>query len=179
MDKSDKRAELEERAINAGVKFSPRIGDEALNARVLEAENSMEEEVNIIEVSEAEELEREELSLRTSEPVRKKAPRMTVAGINEDSRAAMIDKHERLDPECKYVFQSSRATDEELRAKGLERTGHRLKNDILCRTIKESFEEYQEAKNVAQFESMKSIDKHTTGSIVAFHEARAKKPRTE
>lgn len=107
-------------------------------------------------------------------PVRKKAPSMVVKSINEDSRTKLINELEAADPECKYLFQASSVTDDQLIAKGLERTGKRLKNDIVVRTRKDSFIEYQEAKNEGQRKMMDSID--SIGTKIKSLKSQAKEP---
>jgi len=102
-------------------------------------------------------------SVKTVEPVveqpkRKPAPKMSVAGILTDDRAALVERLEKEDPDCKYIFQSGDISDRELAAKGLERTEYSLKNDILCRTDRESYIKVQDAKRQAQYDSMQRID---------------------
>ena len=107
---------------------------------------------------------------------RKKAPSMKVENILQDDRAALVKQLEKEDPECKYIFQSGAITDRELAAKGLERTGHQVRNDILCRTTKESYDEVQKAKRDFQFESMQNIDGGK--GIIDSKDETPKKPRT-
>jgi len=107
---------------------------------------------------------------------RKVAPSMNVSNIARDDRTALIDDLQAKDPDCKYMFQSSRVTDKELAAKGLERTEFALKNDIVCRTLKDSFENWQDTKNETEFESMQRIDGGS--GKVGSHTASAKQPRS-
>lgn len=109
-----------------------------------------------------------------AEPKRKIAPSMVVKGVNEDSRTKLISELEAQDPDCKYMFQAASVTDEQLLAKGLERTGKRLKNDIVVRTRKDSFVEYQKAKNEGQRKMMDSID--SVGTKIKSLNAQAKDP---
>jgi len=126
-------------------------------------------------------------SMKVAEPVveakvaeavkstRAKAPSMSVHNINNDDRADLVARMEAEDPECKYVFQAGTVMDRELKAKGLERTGHEIRNDILCRTTLESYDAVQQAKRDAQFESMQRID-GGQGIIDSFTEV-ARKPK--
>lgn len=109
-----------------------------------------------------------------TEPVRKIAPSMVVSGVGEDSRTKLINELEASDPDCKYLFQAASVTDEQLKAKGLERTGQRLKNDIVVRTQKDSFTEYQKSKNEGQRRMMDSID--SVGTKIKSLKSQAKDP---
>jgi hypothetical protein len=99
---------------------------------------------------------------------------MNVSNIGRDDRTAMIETLEREDPECTYVMQAGTATNRELAAKGLERTEYSVKNDVVCRTLKEGFTEYIEQKNKASYEAMQRIDGGT--GIVGNHSSHAKTP---
>jgi hypothetical protein len=100
----------------------------------------------------------EEKPVEVVEPKRKPAPKMTVANIMRDDRTLLVERLEAEDPDSKYIFQNSDITDAELAAKGLERTEHSLKNDILCRTDRQSYDEVQALKREAQYEAMQRID---------------------
>ena len=134
--------------------------EETLEAKINEVESAMEEAA---------------ATAVPETPARKQAPLMTVDGIDNDARRELIGRLEKEDPECKYVFRSATVTDDELRAQGYERTGHVLKNDIVCRTQRIGWEAVIEAKRKAQYDSMQSID-GGKGSIDSFEE-RARKPR--
>jgi hypothetical protein len=165
---TDERKALEKQARDAGVKgFLPK-DDEVLKAKIADLVGEVEQKKEVKTVNEE--------VIAEVKPERKKAPRMNVAGIGRDDRTEMITKLERADPECKYVFQSSTITKDELAAKGLERTGYSVKNDIVCRTMKDSFEDYQQKKNEAQYEAMQRIDGGT--GIVGNHNSNAKNPPT-
>lgn len=175
IEKTDERVELEAQAKELGMKgihfFKT---EESLKTAIAkkQAENVTEptEEVPVVETK----LE-DEIKVEVEKIKRKTAPRMSVANINNDDRTALIERMEREDPDSKYLFQSSTATPRELAAKGLERTDLSVKNDILCRTLKQGYEEYISDKNEAQHESMQRIDP-TSDGIVGSHDAKAKKP---
>ena len=93
-----------------------------------------------------------------TEPKRKKAPKMQVTNLGRDGRTELIARLEREDPECKYAFDKGSVTDDELAAKGFERTTYSLGNDIVIRTDKEAFTEYHSVKRQAQTDLMKAID---------------------
>jgi predicted ATPase with chaperone activity len=183
--KTDKRIALEREAKELDIKGRLPTQDAALEAKIKTA-NLIKSKL-VVGASNVEESEIEEVvaqvgkepvheSVQVETPKRKKAPRMTVAGINTDSRTEAVERLEREDPDCKYIFQNSSISDKDLAAKGLERTGESVKNDILCRTMKDSYEEVLAAKNEGQFESMQRIDGGT--GIVGNHEARPKSPKS-
>ena len=66
---------------------------------------------------------------------------MSVGGILSDDRAELVARLEAEDPDAKYIFQRGDISNEELAGKGLERTEHTLRNDVLCRTDKEVYNE--------------------------------------
>jgi hypothetical protein len=111
----------------------------------------------------------------TEAPKRKKAPKMSVGGILSDDRAELVARLEAEDPDAKYIFQRGDISDRELAGKGLERTEHVLRNDVLCRTDREAYNEVQANKRKAQYDSMQRID-GGQGIIDNFTEV-AKKPR--
>jgi hypothetical protein len=102
------------------------------------------------------------------EEKRSKAPRMNVSNINEDTRERVVAEMRVKEPENEFLFMKGDVTDVELQAKGLQRTGVSVKNDILCRTNKESFKEWMDAKGDAALNSMRKIEKDDggTGRIV-------------
>jgi hypothetical protein len=144
---------------------------------LFKSEESLEAKIN--EVESAKKLKEEARAKRKllipEDPTRKKAPMMTIDGIDNDARKELIDRLEKEDPECKYVFRHATITDDELRAQGYERTGQVLKNDIVCRTQRIGWENVVEAKREAQYKSMQSID-GGEGNIDSFEE-RARKPK--
>jgi hypothetical protein len=93
------------------------------------------------------------------ETVRKKAPKMNISHIKVDDREAKVRELEAADPESKYIFQHHAVSDEALAAKGFERTEHSVRNSILVRTDRKSYEEYLEARNQNNLNGMKKIDK--------------------
>lgn len=104
-------------------------------------------------------------------PARKKAPKMSVSSISRDDREELIKELKRDDPDCEYLFEKGTVTDAELKAKGMERTGHSIRNDIVVRTDKEAFKQYYDAKRGAQERLMKSVDTDGT-RIKSFTENR-------
>ena len=148
-----------------GVKSWHVLGEEKLILAVAEAKGGSNEPADVPENDVKPEVEKK----------RSKAPRMNVANIARDDRTAMIQKLEAEDPECKYILQAGSVTDRELAAKGMERTQYSVKNDVVCRTMKDSYEEWSQAKIDAQYESMQAID-GGTGQVEALTEF-AKKPK--
>lgn len=106
---------------------------------------------------------------------RSKAPRMNVSNIQRDDRTAMIERLDAEEPDCKHILQAGSVTDRELAAKGLERTEYSVKNDVVCRTMKDSYEEWQQAKIDANYDAMQAID-GGTGQVEALTEI-VKKPK--
>lgn len=180
VEKTDERKALEKLAKDIGVK-SPHMFskegslEEAIAKKQAEAVAS-EPKLEVEELTEkvTEEVAPQEVVAKAS-PKRKAPPRMNVAGIGRDDRSALIERLEREDPECKYIFQSGTITQRELTAKGLEKTDYSLKNDIVCRTMKDSFVEMQKVTNEAAYEAMQRIDGGT--GIVGNFDAQVKSPR--
>jgi hypothetical protein len=156
MEKADREA-LEAKAKTLGVKNPKLYGDEKLQATVTELEEKAVEAV-------AEEKAQE----------RKVAPKMVITSSTENNREKRIAELERENPGYKYIFKKAGTTDEQLRAIGLESTGEFLKNDMICRTDKESFVAWQDAKKKDQRRMMDSID--SIGTKVKSHTAKAKTP---
>lgn len=104
--------------------------------------------------------------VETPAPVqRKKAPRMSVLKTGESRRADLIARLEREDPDCKYLTQSASMTPAEASAKGFEivtKSGGEYLycgNDIVVRTDKESYYEWQNNRTEQSLQAMRSIDK--------------------
>lgn len=106
-------------------------------------------------------------------PVRKKAPRMSVKSINRDQGSRMIEKLDAEQPEYKHVLQPKEVTAEELEAKGLEATGQTAGNEIICRTDKGSFDDWNNEINAEHLRMMQSID--PDGERIQSHEINPKK----
>ena len=70
---------------------------------------------------------------------RRVAPKMPLVRMGEDSRTKLLATLDAENPGIKHLFQNASSTDEELRNKGMERTGQMLKNDIVVRTDAERF----------------------------------------
>ena len=178
-EKTDERKALEKLAKDVGVKSIHLFSKEgSLEAKVAEKQAeaiASEPKLEVEKVTEevAEEVAQEEVVAKAS-PKRKLPPRMNVAGIGRDDRAALIERLEREDPECKYIFQSSNITQRELTAKGLEKTDYSLKNDVVCRTMRDSYEEMLEVRNNGSYEAMGRIDGGT--GIVGKFDANPKSP---
>jgi hypothetical protein len=102
---------------------------------------------------------------KASGPVRKKAPKMVVASVGENSRTKTLANLEKGDPDSKYITQSASKTHEEIAAKGLEvmkkPNGEVMYvgNDIVCRTERESYNEWQNQRTNHSLKAMQSIDK--------------------
>lgn len=174
-DKTEERVALEEQAKALGVKSIHLYKrDESLEGAIAKKQAETEEVDEGQEVVSSGMEDEIKVEIEKSKK-RKKAPSMSVANISNDDRTDLVTRMEREDPDCKYIFQSGNATDRELLAKGLERTGLSVKNDVLCRTMRDSYDGYISDKNQAQHESMQRIDP-TSDGIVGSHEARAKKP---
>lgn len=163
VEKTDERLERETVARGLGIKGCLPKSDDALETKIAEAQGT-----------EAVVVERAEPVVAQKGIERKTAPRMNVANVGRDDRTAMIEKLEREDPECKYVMQAGTVSNRELAAKGLERTEFSVKNDVVCRTLREGFSEYVEQKNKASYEAMQRIDGGT--GIVGNHNSKAKTP---
>jgi hypothetical protein len=99
---------------------------------------------------------------------RKKAPKLRVAGYGENSRSKLIAELERDDPDAKYILQAAGITPEEASIKGMEivkkANGDVMYcgNDIVCRTDKESYNEWVDGRNNRALNAMKSIDRDLT-----------------
>lgn len=177
-EKTDERIALETRCaeLKGNRKGIFQSSDDKLRETIAKLElEGQEVEAKVEDDTKEEVQEVKVVEVEQPKSARKKAPRMNVEGISRDDRTAKVAELERADPECKYIFQNASVTDEELAAKGLERTKHVVKNDIVCRTLKEGFEAFQDAKNEAQYDSMQRIDGGT--GIVGSHESKAKKPK--
>lgn len=176
-NKTEKRKELEKLAKEVGVKGIHLFKtEEALEAKIAEKQAeavASEPKLEVESVTEGlvEEVAQETVAEKVA-PKRKKPPRLNVAGIGRDDRAALVARLEQEDPECKYIFQSSNITQRELTAKGLEKTEYSLKNDVLCRTLRDSYEEMLQLRNEGSYEAMGRIDGGT--GIVGKFDARSK-----
>jgi len=89
---------------------------------------------------------------------RKRAPKMPVSSINEDSRAQLLRELNAADPDCFYKFDKADISDAKLAAKGFERTGQMLKNDIVVRTDRDSYHANKNARMSHERRKMDSID---------------------
>lgn len=93
------------------------------------------------------------------------APKMVVTTSGGNDRNSVLSKLEKENPGVKYLTQSSKLTPAEAAAKGFEivrkDNGDILYcgNDIIVRTDKQSYNEWQQARNDNSLQAMKSIDK--------------------
>ena len=184
--KTDKRIELEVKARALGIKGKFPLQNATLIAKIDRVLSEKLEEPEATEEIEVAEVEEELEVIATPEiveepvkavaPERKKAPSMNVSSVNTDVRTKAIERLEREDPECIYIFQNSSISDKDLAAKGMERTGESVKNDIICRTTRKSYEGVLNAKNEGQYEAMQRIDGGT--GIVGSYQARPKSPKS-
>lgn len=119
---------------------------------------------------------KEKIAEAQANPVveRKVAPKMVVTGKKEDSRTKRINELEAENPGIKYLTKKAGTTAAQLKAAGLESTGEYLKNDLICRTDKDSYNEWIDARNSAARRTMDSID--TEGTKIKSHSAQAKVP---
>jgi hypothetical protein len=96
---------------------------------------------------------------------RKTAPKFNVATQGSGSRNKQIAELEKADPDCKYLTEKNSLTAAEAEAKGIEIVRKAngdlmyIGEDIVCRTDKKSFEEWQKKRTESQLMSMRSIDK--------------------
>ena len=105
---------------------------------------------------------------------RKKAPQVVVNAPHVDARTLKITELERIDPSSKYMTQGSKVTDHELKAKGQERTGLTLGNDIIVRKDKKAFYEGLNARNALKHDEIsRAID--DKDRIVQAHDASPRK----
>lgn len=134
--------ELKAEAKNLGVKGWQLIKDpEKLQAKIDEAK-AAEEEV----------------------PARSAPPKMQVSFTGENKRRALIERLEREDPTAKYLTKSNKFTPAEAKAKGFEIV--RKENgdimycgdDIVVRTDKQSYYEWQRKRGEHATHAMKAID---------------------
>jgi hypothetical protein len=102
------------------------------------------------------------------------APKMVMANINDDTRTKKAREIEARFPGAKCVFKRNGTSEDELRAVGLRSIGEHLKNDMICITDKESFEEWQGKKNEAQRRKMDAVD--SIGNKIKSQTAQAKTP---
>jgi len=142
---------LNDKAKKLGIKCPHTCGLDTLLKKIADAEADAMESETIMEEAVEEEVV-------VAEPVRRKAPSMSVGNILIDDRTQLINRLEAEDPDCKYIFQAGSVTDQVLKQKGLERTTHSLRGDIVCRTMKDSYYEVKAAKQKADYEAMQRID---------------------
>jgi hypothetical protein len=155
-EKTEKEVLVEE-AKALGVKGAHLCGEEKLKEKIAEAKGSMESETKVEDTGE-----------------RMVAPKMVMANINDDTRTKKAREIEAKYPKAKCVFKRSGTSEDELNAVGLKWTGEYLKNDMICITDKESFEEWQGKKNEAQRRKMDAVD--SIGNKIKSQNAQAKTP---
>ena len=166
-EEKTERDELNKKAKALGIVSPHLFGMEKLLQKIAEAEVVPEVEV-VAEVVVA--------PVIKPEPVveRKVAPKMVVTGRKEDSRTKRIKELEAANPGVKYITKKAGTTPSQLKAIGLESTGEYLKNDLICCTDKDSYEEWMEERNAGARRTMDSID--TEGTKIKSHTAQAKVP---
>ncbi len=105
-------------------------------------------------------------SMQTETKVERKAPpKMKVFKAGEGTRKQQIARLEAEDPDATYMTQKAGITQDELAAKGLEvvkkSNGDRMYigDDIVVRTDKNSYKEWQDSRTEYALNGMKSIDK--------------------
>ena len=161
VEKTDERMKLEAVAREMGMKGRFPTDDDALEAKIAEAQTT-----------EAVVVEKVEPVVDAPVVKRKPAPRMIVDNLYRDDRTAMVAKLEKEDPDSKYIMQSGTISNRELAAKGFERTDFSVKNDIVCRTNREDYDANLNNLNETSYAAMGRIDGGT--GIVGKHEAQAK-----
>lgn len=110
------------------------------------------------------------------QPVRSVAPKMPLAGIGVDSRRKLLAELDAKEPGVKHLFQPANLSDEDLLAKGFERTGITLKNDIVVRTDAERYDQIRNLKMAHHRKMMNSID--TEGEKIVSLTEQPKKGKT-
>jgi hypothetical protein len=96
---------------------------------------------------------------------RSTAPKMKVFNAGENTRNQVIARLEKADPDCKYLTQKAGISADELASKGLELVkqdnGEVMYHggDVICRTDKNSYYEWQNSRTEYSLKGMKSIDK--------------------
>ena len=149
-EETDKKQELLVRAKELGIKGAHVCGIDKLEEKIADAEAANEA------------------------PVRKVAPRMSISVARSLGRDAAIAQLERDNPGYKYILESADTNAAMLAAKGLESTGKYLKNDLICRTDKESYEEFLKDRNDRNSRVMDSV--YDEGDTPSF-DSQAKKPK--
>jgi hypothetical protein len=176
-----RKEELVEEAKSLGIKGAhlcgiPKLVEKIAEAKAVKEKDSVPPDIdpeagNVKVIEESIEKVIEDMPEKAP---RKVAPRMSVASISQDERSKKVAELEAANPGYKYIFKASSTTKAQLEAIGLESTGEFLKNDLICRTEKDSFIEWQKTKNDAQRRLMDSID--TEGTKIKSHDAHAKRP---
>ena len=151
---TDKKQELIVVAKELGIKSPHLCGVETLEKKIAEAKAG------------------EEIS--PPEPARKKAPKMTIGGAKSMGRDETVARLERENPGYKYILENSNVTAGQLAAKGMESTGAYLKNDLICRTDADSYEEFLKDRNLQNKRVMHSV--YEEGDVPSF-DSQAKKPK--
>lgn len=100
----------------------------------------------------------EENEVVEEKPKRSKAPKMSLEGITTNNRRKYLDKLDAADPECKHLLQPIGITAEELKLKGLEPTGETWRNNVVCRTDKQGYNDYMAEKRQKRRRMMDAID---------------------
>ena len=100
------------------------------------------------------------------EPVRKKAPRIKVETATGNHRQQKLDMLNAANPEYEHQYRLVGTDPRVIEAKGFEVVeGESLGDEIVVRTMKDSFVEWQNARNAAEAEKMeRGID--STGTKI-------------
>ena len=101
---------------------------------------------------------------KTAEPVRKKAPRMQVETTKVHARQKKLDELNALYPEYEHQYRLMGTDPRVIEAKGFEVVdGESLGDEIVVRTMKDSFIEWQNAMNSTEADKMeRGIDETGT-----------------
>ena len=100
----------------------------------------------------------------TAEPARKKAPRMVVETANTNHRQKKLDLLNDANPEYEHQYRAVGTDPRAIEARGFEIVdGEYLGDEIVVRTMKDSFLEWQNARNHAEAQKMeRGIDDTNT-----------------
>ena len=112
----------------------------------------------------------------TPEPVRKKAPRMQVRTARGNDRQAYLDELNAQNPEYEHQYRQAGTPADKIYAQGFEVVPGKTRGDeIVVRTMKDSFEEWIAESNSAEADKMeRGVD--DSGKMVQRLKASPKSP---
>ena len=162
-EETDKKQELMVEAKSLGIKGAHLCGIEKLEEKIAAVKNESSDLNTVAPTVDV-----------VKEPERKKAPRMTIGGTKSMSRDETVARLERENPGYKYILENANVNAAQLEAKGLESTGKYLKNDLICRTDAESYEEFLKDRNIQNERVMHAV--YDEGDVPSF-DSQVKKPK--